>query len=307
MSTVPPSVVAGLPVDPRAFHDRKGRPSRRLEKRKTKLLASLGPHLGRHLEGGEIILDVTNACSPMGVLEQLTTGWIIQVLKRCVLVLTDRRLLHVPLTPRSAWRHVLAEIRPADVMAAKVGGLFGKNLKLTYRSGRKETFLSIPAEGARRLREGFLPRIAQGEPTPAAARRHRCPRCSAPLRHGEWVCPACRLDFKTPGGAAAWSILVPGGGYFYTRHPILGLFDFLTEAGLLLIVALGALAALAPQEDVAPADAWATVGLFGGLLVVEKVITIYHAQHHVKEFLPTSPAEAASPPPPRSAAAGGRW
>lgn|GEM_PF-2088329 len=75
---------------------------------------------------------------------------------------------------------------------------------------------------------------------------------------------------------------MPGGGYFYTGHPVLGLFDAVVE-GFLLLVVLGTLLLVLGGD---PAGRWPDVWIFSAILAVEKLITIYHAFHYIGELLP---------------------
>ena len=78
------------------------------------------------------------------------------------------------------------------------------------------------------------------------------------------------------------SIWLPGGGYFYTRHPFLGFGDFVVEAFLIFNVVLFVTQAI---ESGDPAQ-WFTAGFFGVALVVEKLISIYHANRYIREYIP---------------------
>jgi hypothetical protein len=107
-----------------------------------------------------------------------------------------------------------------------------------------------------------------------------CARCGASFS-GEAACARCGLEFRTFGRARRWSILLPGGGYFYTGHPWLGLGDAIVEAMLMLFVLLSLLGA----SEGTPGS-WPVVAVFAVILVLEKLITIYHARHYVAEALP---------------------
>lgn len=106
MTTVMERVPAGsddpklldLPVDRKVlFSDHNGRFKKGLEKRRTKLVGKLA-FLKLFLKEDEQILLVTTGCSPMSVLEQLVTGWIVYALKRSLIVFTNRRIFHIPAT-----------------------------------------------------------------------------------------------------------------------------------------------------------------------------------------------------------------
>jgi hypothetical protein len=84
---------------------------------------------------------------------------------------------------------------------------------------------------------------------------------------------------------------LPGGGYFYTGHPILGISDALLEVILILAI----VSALSPTLEYPEPD-YASAISIGVFLVIEKLITIYHANHFIREYLTKEkdikPAEA---------------
>ena len=70
-------------------------------------------------------------------------------------------------------------------------------------------------------------------------------------------------------------------GYFYTRHPFIGISDAIVEFALLLGVVYSLV-------DVINADE-GSIGIlitFVVVLTVEKLITIYHSNHFIREFIP---------------------
>ena len=79
------------------------------------------------------------------------------------------------------------------------------------------------------------------------------------------------------------SVFYPGGGYFYTGHPVLGLGDAVTE-GLLLILFVGGLIDVLTGEK--GSEGWTLVAILGAALFIEKAQTIYHAKHYVNEYIP---------------------
>ena len=91
------------------------------------------------------------------------------------------------------------------------------------------------------------------------------------------------------------SLIVPGGGYFYTGHWFLGVGDFIVEAYLLImVVVLAATAAglitdpLAEpgQEPIAGAAAWIAAGFIAAILALEKWLTVHHCRRFIREFIP---------------------
>jgi hypothetical protein len=99
----------------------------------------------------------------------------------------------------------------------------------------------------------------------------------------KYTCSTCRLQFKDGERAIKMSLLYPGGGYFYTGHPLLGLGDAITEGILLILVIGGFINAWSNDGD---PDAWFSVFFFFVILVIEKAQTIYHAKHYVNEYIP---------------------
>jgi len=249
--------------------------------RQLKILRDFAPTLKSLLQPDEEVLLAIKACSPMSWFEQLTLGWIIVYVKRCVLVVTNKRILHFPATMNYAPRNSVAEILYGDIAEIKLSGFLGRVLTLKYHSGKKENFNYIPSAEYKKLKT-ILPPLKQSGPVSAARERHHlCPRCLVTLEKGKFTCPNCHLKFKDGERARKLSIVYPGGGYFYTKHPILGIGDAITEAVLLFIV-LGSLIAVLAGE----AGAVVGVIIFGIALAIEKVETIYHTQHYVNEYIP---------------------
>lgn len=260
-----------------AFADQKGNYKRRIEKRQRKLLAKL-PQLAHFLEKDERVHWLTTACSPTPILEQLTTGWIVFYINRALLVVTDRRILHVPTTQSYSYRDSIAEIRYADCRDIRVKG---RNLAVRYGNGKQEQFLFIPRAERHRIKP-FFRDMRFGATPGESGRQHICPRCTGPLQKGVYLCPSCRLAFKDVGEGVRMSILLPGGGYFYTRHPFLGLGDLVVEVFLIFNVILFVSQAITTGQQAQ----WVSAGIFGFLLVLEKLISVHHANRYIREYIP---------------------
>ncbi len=273
-----------LPIDREvAFNDVQGQHKPRLEKKQGKLLAKAAPLLRQVLEPDEEIHLITPCATPYSALEFLTTGWLIIYLKRCLLVVTDRRLLHLPSKSNFEPKMSISQVRYGDAVELKVSGFLGAKLTLTYRDNRKETFTAFPGWASKKLKALLPPRAGQGPASMVKGRQFLCPRCAAVLDEHSSTCAGCSLAFKDKKTALKYSLLYPGGGYFYTGHPWLGIGDAITEAFLILMVILGLFMMADPEVG---SDALFLVVTFGIFLAIEKAITVYHAQHFVRERLP---------------------
>ncbi len=274
----------GLPFNQEiAFSSPKGTFKERIKKKQLRMVEQYAPLLKQFLEPGEEILLVMRGCSPVSLMEQLTTGWIIFLLKRCTLVVTNRRILHFPSKTNFTPRNSVAQIRYGDVEMIKPSTWMGRKFMVKYKNGSKETFLYV--KESRKLKAVLSVLQIQGQPqTLLRVRHHLCPKCTAPLNPGIYSCAKCGLEFKNERKARALSIFLPGGGYFYTGHHFLGIGDAIGE-GILLFFVISSLVSLL-FGTVDPVNTGVILVIFGVLLVYEKLITIYHSRHYVKEYIP---------------------
>lgn len=273
--------IPALPVDEEViFTNHKGAHSKRVEKRQAKLLNKvtfLAPFLGE----GEEVLQVTTGCSPASLIEQLFTGWIVFYLKRSLLIFTNRRVFHVPTKADFSYRNSISQICYADCESL---AMKGRTLVVRYRDGSKEKFFYVPRREAKKLK-ALLPSVPkEGLRSEAGRRVHLCPRCTRELTQGVFFCSNCQLEFKSRTEGRKLSLLWPGGGYFYTRHPFLGIADAMTEAMLIALVVSCALDGLGGEAG--SEQAWAVAGIMAFALAFEKLLTIYHTDHFIKEYLP---------------------
>jgi hypothetical protein len=251
--------------------------------RQLKILRGLAPTLKQVLKPDEEIWLAVRAVSPMSWFEQLTTGWMIYYLKRCVLVFTNKRILHLPTTVNFKPKVSVAQVLYGDIAEPKLTGFLGRALTLRYRSGKKESFNYIEPRDFKKLKT-ILPSLPkEGQPSEVSERHHLCPRCQARLLKGKFTCPGCQLQFKDGERALKLSILYPGGGYFYTGHPILGIGDAIVEGMLLILIIGGVIEILSGERG---PEGWALVAVFTLALIAEKAQTMYHARHYVNEYIP---------------------
>ena len=267
-----------LPMDDATmFADHKGVYKPGIE-RKQRKLAEKATFLKAFLEDDEKLFAITTAVSPTSFLEQWTTGLIFAYIKRCLLVFTDRRIFHIPTTMSYDYRQSVAEIRYGDLesIAQK-----GSRLKIAYKSGTKDLFLYVRRSERKKIRTLLQTVDLGGEPGTAGNRVHLCPKCTVELVPDRFECPGCRKEFKNRARARNLSMWMPGGGYFYTGHPFLGIMDAVVEIILLMVV----IWSLIPS-NVSPNGDIATAAIFAILLVLEKAVTVYHANHFVNEYIP---------------------
>jgi hypothetical protein len=259
------------------FSNHKGNYKKRIEKRQTKLLKKVA-FLKNFLKEDERILLITTGCSPTSILEQLLTGWIFIYLKRSLFIFTNKRIFHIPTKQNYSYRNSIAQILYPDCDSIQIRG---RKLVVGYKNGKKEKFLYIANKEKKKIK-ALLPTISfEGYPREIQKRIHLCPRCTKELEEEKYICPNCYLEFKEKDKARKISLMYPGGGYFYTGHPFLGISDAIVETILLILVILSLIDAINSVEG-----SGVNFFTFAILLVIEKAITVYHSNHFIKEYIP---------------------
>ena len=128
----------GLPFDADTmFADHNGTYKPRIEKKQRKLARKL-PFLKEFLESDEKLLVITTAVSPTSFLEQLTTGFLFVYIKRCLLIMTNKRIFHIPTTMSFHYRRSIAQIRYGDIDSISLRSSISSTLKIRYKSGAKD-------------------------------------------------------------------------------------------------------------------------------------------------------------------------
>ena len=273
----PVTDVDGLAINAEVmFADHKGRHKPRIEKRQRKLLSQMS-FLSDFLQEGETIQVVTTAVSPTTFIDQWTTGYIYMYIRRCFLIVTDRRILHVPTTINYKYRRSISQICFGDVESIV---LRGAHLKVKYTSGGNDQFLHLRGAERKKIRLMFKENKPEGSTSNAGKRAHLCPRCTSELNAGVYACGSCALEFKSRKTALKLSVWLPGGGYFYTGHPILGLIDASVE----LILMLAIIGSWLPDAS-GSGGGFAEASVFVIILLIEKLITVYHADNFIQEYL----------------------
>lgn len=268
----------GLPLDRETvFSNHKGKYKKGIEKRQKKFLQKV-TFIKRFLQEDERILLITTRCSPTSIVEQLLTGWIFLYLKRSLLLFTNKRIFHIPTKQDYSYRNSIAQILYPDCNSIKIKE---RHLVIEYKNGEKERFLFIASKEKKKIKV-LTPTISFDGPLSQTQKRvHLCPACTKELEEKKYICPNCNLEFKDKEKAKRISIIYPGGGYFYTRHPFLGISDALVETMLIILVISSLIDAINGVEG-----SGVIFLIYAIILAVEKAITVYHSNHFVKEYIP---------------------
>ena len=202
----------------------------------------------------------------------------VTLLKRSLFVFTNKRLLHVPTTWTFNYRGCISQILYQDCRRLQVKG---SGLVAEYHTGKKDRFSAIPRADRLVIRHFQFATGASDRRSEIPQRQHLCPSCAEVLPVRPATCPACGLEFKTRSKALTRSLLLPGGGFFYTGHPFLGAGDALGEAYLVILTLTSLGAGLFGNTE-----AMAIFWLFLVALLIEKLGTIHHANKFLEEVLP---------------------
>lgn len=271
--------IFGLPVDRDViFSNHKDIYKKRVEKRQRQFIIKLS-FLKPFLERDEKILLVTTGHSPPTMFEKMGLGWLFVYLKRSLLVFTDRRIFHIPTTPIYRYRNSIAQISYGECQSIT---LKGRSLVITYSSSSAiDKFFSLAGREKKKIRNILEDvTIADGRNN-ATGRIHLCPQCTAPLSVSKATCHRCHLTFKSAAIATFLSILLPGGGYFYIRQPLLGIMAAIIEVSLLI----GIGRSLSDLANGFNSSAPLLVGT-SVLFVLLKLAAVVHARVFTREFIP---------------------
>lgn len=227
--------VFGLPVDRNIiFSNHKNIYRKKIEKRQRKLIVKIS-FLKHFLHCDENILLLTTGYSPMTFWELLLTFPAYLFFRKTLLVFTTKRIFHIPTSFKYAYRQTTSQIRYADChnMAVK-----GRSLILDLKNGERQSFSGIGSAEIKKLKflMDHLP-IEDGM-NPDIEIYSLCPSCTNPLAEDAKICPKCRLKFKDKNKAVIRSILLPAGGFFYSRHRIYGTIMGLVELSIISAIAI---------------------------------------------------------------------
>ena len=274
--------IFGLPVDRKTlFSNHKKVYKKRIEKRQRKLIIKL-PFLKPFLKRGEQIRLITTGYSPLASIAQYVTGFVFVYLKRSLFVFTNLRILHIPTTPAYKYKGSVSQIVYGGCQSI---ALKGGTLVVEYGNyGKVETFKGIPVAERKKIKALLQRASLAGTKGDAAERKHLCPRCTHRLDAGKYVCQNCQLKFKNKLIARIIAILVPGGGYFYTRHYMIGFLNAVLELFLLFYMGYVILSMTSAPNGFQ--DSVLLLMLLGAIFIAQKIIAVIHSNHFIEEFIP---------------------
>ena len=280
--------IFGLPVDRETlFSNHKKIYKKRIENRQRKLIVKL-PFLKPFLKRGEKILLVSTGYSPITFLAQYVTGFLFVYLKRSLFVFTNHRIFHVLATPNYQYKDSIAQIYYDGCRSIS---LKGGTLVVEYaKFGQMEKFKAIALSERKKIKALLKAKPFSGTKTQLGERFHLCPQCTHPLSIGKYVCDSCQLKFKNKIVAYIIAILFPGGGYFYTRHYLIGLLNAIVEIFLLAYIAVTLQDAINKIQG-----SIKYLAMMGAIYLAVKTISVIHSTHFIDEFIPRKKLIEADP------------
>lgn len=274
--------VSELPIDcDIIFSDYENIYKKRVEKRQTKLLQKIS-FIKPFLEEGEKIFLVTTGCSPMSIMEQFTMRRSALYIKQSLFVFTNKRIFHIPTKSNYTYRNSIAQILYADCQTIEMNW---RSLVVKYKNGKKEKFQYIPINEGQKIKELLKTIALEGVQSNTACRTHLCPRCTKELIEDDYTCPHCRLEFKNKAEARRFSIIYPGGGYFYTGHPWSGVVVGFIESGSLISVVINLVEALQGVYE-HYFIVLIRIGFPLVMFALVKISTIYYSNLFIEEYIP---------------------
>jgi hypothetical protein len=274
------------------FTNDKGQAKASVQKRSETALRKLMPALQSVLLPGETILYIARANSPLTPLEAVTAAWWTRLLTASAIVFTNQRLLFFPVKRDGSWRESIRAVYWGDLEEVKPQGLLVRNMVFKSKNGTKTTYTNFRRGDAKKIAaisKAFLP-TASGEMTAAHGFVQLCPGCRNALTAGHYVCPGCGLVFKNEKTMIMRSILLPGGGYFYTGHPLIAMLPAIVEGFLMLEILILLFAGL--SSPTARANILPTLTILLLFWALETAVTILHCRRYIRDFIPAKSGPA---------------
>lgn len=274
-----PLTIFGVPVDrEKIFTNHKGVYKSRVEKRQRKLIVK-STFIKFFLHHDETIQCLTTGYSPVSAKEQMITGLAFLYFKRALFIFTEKRILHIPTrfnrSPRSAISQILFE----DCARIQIKG---RALHIQYKNGRQEVFPYLGRKEKKKVRALIAKlSLSPKEAGQLKGRVYLCPSCTHILPADSKSCGTCSLVFKSTFKTRLFSLLVPGGGYFYGRYPFVG-----AGAALFELALIGILAIKGMEIQIGIPITLKMMIVAALALLLEKFIMVFHTQQLLEDFVP---------------------
>ena len=279
--------VENIPIrDDVLFTDDKGEENGRIQKRSEKSLKKLLPALQRLLLPDEAVFYLMQARSPLSILEQLTAAWWTSILATSTIVMTNKRILFFPVKQDGSWRESVRAAQWGDLEEVKPNGLLVRNVSFKFKNGSKITYTNIRRSDAKKITaiaHRLIPAGA-GELSSTQGLIQLCPDCRDVLTQGQYFCSGCGLIFKNEKSMVTRSIFLPGGGYFYTGHPLVAMIPAVVEG--LLVLEILSLLIVASSSPKAMPNIRSGLLVLGLVWAIETAVTILHCRRYVRDFIP---------------------
>ena len=272
--------IFGLPVDREILlSNHKNIYKKRIEKRQRKLIVKLS-FLKPFLRRGEKIYLITTGYSPLDAAGQYLTGFLFVYLKRAIYVFTNFRIIHIPITSKVRHKNSIAQI---EYTGCKSIELTGGTLTIQYAQyGKSDKLKAIAVSERKKIRALLRNTIpVSGTKNQLASRIHLCPSCTRKLVEGKYTCENCSQQFKSKRVATLISIFVPGGGYFYIGHYLLGALNAVLEI-FLILYSVFLINNSINHVPVNPIHLVAAPLIF----LYIKIAALFHSTHFTDEFIP---------------------
>lgn len=227
--------VFSVPVDcDTLFSNHKNSYKKKIEKKQRKLLVKI-PIIRPFLKNDETVLFICKGHSSISLFDQVFMGWLLLFFKRSLFVFTNKRMFLIPTSIDYSYRGSIArtDFSRCKSLFLKYNSLYAECMSC-HQKDRYTGFKSSDRKKIKAILETLTFNDASDR-SPHQA--HLCPQCTAPLEPNHYTCNKCGLEFKNETMARVFSLLLPGGGYFYTRKRFLGIVNGFIE--LLLLGGMG--------------------------------------------------------------------
>jgi hypothetical protein len=201
-------------------------------------------------------------------------------------VITNQRVLFFPVKRDGTWKESVRSVHSGDIEEIKPKGLLIRNVSFRFKNGTKVTYTNFSRGDAKKIAAiaAVLIPGASGEMTSAHGLVQLCPDCRTVLTEGQYFCSVCGLIFKNEKSMVTRSILLPGGGYFYTGHRGIAIFLAVIEGYLVLEILFFLFIGLSSPK--ALPNIRSTLIALGLFWAIETAITILHCRRYIRDFIP---------------------